>query len=301
MLFSEPAYIEAFKTGLLAAQVEGALKRLEDCDLCPRKCHVNRTAGDLGNCKTGRLAMVASYAPHFGEEKPLVGTHGSGTIFFTHCNLGCTFCQNYDISHEGYGVEITDSHLARIMITLQHLGCHNINLVTPTHVVPQVLSALEIAVKNGLNIPLVYNSSGYDDPETLRLLDGIVDIYMPDFKFWDPEIARQTCNAPDYPEVARQAVKEMHRQVGDLVIINGKAVHGLLLRHLVLPYNLSGTEQVMNYISREISPSSYVNIMEQYHPCGEAGNFRYLDRGINRDEYLMARKTAIKAGLSRLD
>ncbi len=294
-----PAYIPAFKEGILQQRAEYAMSRLSDCDLCPRKCHVDRNADEVGTCRTGRLAKVASYSPHFGEEPPLVGTHGSGTIFFTNCNLGCNFCQNWDISHEGYGVEITSSHLARIMINLQHLGCHNINFVTPTHVVPQILSALVIAVKGGLTLPLVYNSSGYDDPETLRLLDGIVDIYMPDFKFWDPGIAKQTCNAPDYPEYARNALREMHRQVGDLVITNGKAVRGLLVRHLVMPGNLAGSDRVMEFIARELSPDTYVNVMDQYRPCGMAYDSEGLDRAITRKEYRGAVRAAIRAGISR--
>ncbi len=259
---------------------------------------MNRNEDELGTCKTGRLAKVASYSPHFGEEPPLVGTHGSGTIFFTNCNLGCTFCQNWDISHEGYGVEVSHAHLARMMLNLQHLGCHNINFVTPTHVLPQILSALVIAVKNGLNVPLVYNTSGYDDPESLRLLDGIIDIYMPDFKFWDPAVARRTCNAGDYPEYARQSVKEMHRQVGDLVVINGKAVRGLLVRHLVMPDNLSGSEEIMRFIAGEISPKTYVNIMDQYRPCGIAHELESLDRTITEREYSHALKAARNAGIS---
>jgi len=297
----EPAYIEAYKTGSLQNKMEEALKRLDDCDLCPRKCHVNRNNGEPGTCKTGRRAIVASYSPHFGEEAPLVGTNGSGTIFFTHCNLGCNFCQNYDISHEGYGAEVSGSHLARIMINLQNLGCHNINFVTPSHIIPQILSALLIAVKSGLNIPLVYNSSGYDDPDSLKLLEGIIDIYMPDFKFWDPEIAKQTCNASDYPEIARLAIKEMYRQVGDLKIVNGKAIRGLLIRHLVLPYKISGANEIVAFISREISKSTYLNIMAQYRPCGKANDEDHLNRSITQVEYTEAIESARKAGLTRLD
>jgi len=297
----QPAYIEAYKTGKLQFKVEEALKKLEDCDLCPRKCHVNRNSGELGTCKTGYRAIVASYSPHFGEEAPLVGAHGSGTIFFTHCNLGCNFCQNYDISHEGYGVEVSGSHLARIMINLQNIGCHNINFVTPSHVIPQILSALLIAVKNGLDIPLVYNSSGYDDQDSLTLLDGIIDIYMPDFKFWDPQIAKQTCNANDYPEIAKLAIKEMYRQVGDLKMINGKAIRGLLIRHLVLPYKISGASKITDFISREISKSTYVNIMAQYRPFGKINNEDNLSRSITEDEYTEAIEAARKAGLTRLD
>jgi len=301
MTVPQSSYIEAFVSGMLHQRAEEATARMEDCDLCPRKCHANRVNEDLGTCKTGWLAKVASYSPHFGEEQPLVGTHGSGTIFFTNCNLGCNFCQNFDISHEGYGVEITNSHLARIMINLQYLGCHNINFVTPSYVIPQILSALIIAVKNGLSIPLVYNTSGYDDPATIKLLDGIVDIFMPDFKFWDPEIARQVCNAYDYPEYARQSIKEMHRQVGDLVIVNGKAVRGLLIRHLVLPDNLAGTREIMKFIADEVSASTYVNVMDQYRPCGEAIDTDNLNRGITRKEFYNALKAASSAGLNRMN
>lgn len=301
MPYSIPAYIEAYKSGMLQQRAEEAFRRLDDCDLCPRNCRVNRNEGELGICKTGRQARVASYAPHFGEEAPLVGTFGSGTIFFTNCNLGCSFCQNFDISHEGFGAEVSNAHLARIMINLQHLGCHNINFVTPSHIIPQILSALVIAVKNGLSIPLVYNTSGYDEAGSIRLLEGIVDIYMPDFKFWNPETARQTCNARDYPEKARLAIKEMHRQVGDLEIVNGKAVRGLLVRHLVLPDDLAGTQMIMNFINREISPATYINIMDQYRPCGEAFETEHLDRGITQQEYQYAVSAAVKAGLHRLD
>lgn len=297
----QPAYIESFKSGRLQQLVDASEKILENCSLCPRKCQVNRTNGQLGICKTGRNAIVASYAPHFGEEEPLVGTFGSGTIFFTHCNLGCNFCQNFDISHEGYGVEVSASHLARIMINLQHLGCHNINLVTPTHVIPQILKALVPAVKNGLNIPLVYNSGGYDSVETLRMLEGIVDIYMPDFKFWDESIAAQTCNAPDYPDVARRAIREMHRQVGDLQVFNGKAIRGLLVRHLVLPYEAAGTGEVARFLASEVSPNTYVNIMAQYRPHGYAGETENLNRGIRNEEYRQALERAREAGLLRLN
>ena len=211
---------------------------LNGCTLCPRECNVDRLSGDSGICKTQDKVLVSSYNPHFGEEAPLVGQEGSGTIFFAHCNLMCNFCQNYDISHEGHGQVIIDEQLAQIMLQLQNIGCHNINFVTPSHVVTQILSALEIAVENGLSVPLVYNTGGYDKVETLELLDGVFDIYMPDFKFWDSEIAEKTCNARDYPEIAQKAVVEMHRQVGDLVIDeNGIAQRGLLVRHLVLPKN----------------------------------------------------------------
>jgi len=246
--------------------------------------------------------MVASFGAHFGEEKPLVGRNGSGTIFFTHCSLLCIFCQNYDISHGGGGISAGAHELADMMLSLQSAGCHNINFVTPSHVVAQILEALGIAVSMGLEIPLVYNSSGYDRVETLKLLEGIVDIYMPDFKFWNPETAQRLCNAPDYSEMARAAIREMHRQVGDLVIDDkGIAVRGLLIRHLVLPDDLADTRDIMGFISRDISPNSYVNIMSQYRPWGRASEFSPLDRRLAPGEYQNAIQTALAEGLSRLD
>jgi putative pyruvate formate lyase activating enzyme len=231
-----------------------------------------------------------------------VGQKGSGTIFFTHCNLLCNFCQNFDISHQGIGQPVSHRELADIMLRLQRSGCHNINLVTPSHVVPQILSALEIAVNEGLNIPLIYNSSGYDQVKTLKLLKGIVDIYMPDFKFWDPNVAEITCDATDYPEVARQAIQEMHAQVGDLKVDeNGLALKGVLLRHLVLPDGLAGTREIMEFIARHVSPNTYVNIMPQYRPCGQAARMKALARPIRRLEYEKALQEAADMGIYRLD
>jgi putative pyruvate formate lyase activating enzyme len=248
------------------------------------------------------LASVSSFNAHFGEEAPLVGEHGSGTVFFTHCNLLCLFCQNFDISHQGIGEEVSDEQLAGIMLALQRQGCHNINFVTPSHVVPQILAALAIAASNGLSVPLVYNSGGYDLPETLKLLDGVIDIYMPDFKFWDPEIARKTCDAEDYPEVARQALKEMHRQVGELVLNeSGVARRGLLVRHLVLPAGMAGTRQVMRFIAREVSPRTYVNVMSQYRPCGRAHEVAGLEASLSPVEYRRAVAEAVEEGITRLD
>ena len=246
--------------------------------------------------------MVSSYSPHFGEEDPLVGRHGSGTIFLTHCNLFCVFCQNWDISHGGEGEEITPGDLAAIMIHLQNKGCHNINFVTPSHQVFQILSALPLAIEAGLKVPLVYNSGGYDAVETLMLLDGVIDIYMPDFKFWDPKVAERLCAARDYPERAREALKEMHRQVGDLVTDDqGVAQRGLLVRHLVLPDNLAGTNEVMKFLATELSPHTYVNVMGQYRPCGEAFQHPPLDRFPSREELADAQQAAQLAGLTRLD
>ena len=286
----------------LGERAEAARAVLSECTLCPRHCRVDRQSGELGFCRTGRRAWVSGCNPHFGEEAPLVGDGGSGTIFFTHCNLGCLFCQNYDISHQGRGEPVSDRQLADFMLSLQAMGCHNINFVTPSHVVPQLLSALEIAVDNGLCLPLVYNTGGYDRVETLALLDGIVDIYMPDFKFWAPEIAETACAAPNYPESARSAILEMHRQVGDLVMDDRDiAVRGLLIRHLVMPAGLAGTRQIMRFISRRISPNTYVNIMPQYRPCGKAGEMRELARPLSAEDFRNALADARAEGISRLD
>ncbi len=298
----EPAYIETSRRGLLAEKIREADERLNDCDLCPRTCRVNRIAGETGVCKTGRHAWVSSYNAHFGEEAPLVGGRGSGTIFFTHCNLLCLFCQNYDISHQGVGRAISAASLAAIMLQLQKAGCHNINLVTPSHVVPQILGALALAIDGGLNIPMVYNSSGYDRVQTLRLLDGVVDIYMPDFKFWSSDFARRTCDAPDYPNIARRALKEMHRQVADLVVDErGIARRGLLVRHLVMPGRLDDTREIMRFIARDISPQTYVNVMPQYRPCGRASDFPQLASPLAAVDYENALIAAREQGLTRLD
>jgi putative pyruvate formate lyase activating enzyme len=259
-------------------------------------------AEEQGVCRTGSNARVASYAAHFGEENPLVGTGGSGTIFFTSCNLLCIFCQNYEISHLGEGLEVSDSELAGMMISLQRQGCHNINFVTPSHVVPQILRALPEAIDRGLKVPLVYNTSSYDLPDTLQLLDGIFDIYMPDFKFWDERIAKRYAKAPDYPEVARAAIKEMHSQVHDLSINKeGVATRGLLVRHLVMPEGLTETEHILRFLAEEISRNTYVNIMDQYRPCGRAFKKPPLDRRVSQEEYKKALQLAEKVGLHRLD
>jgi putative pyruvate formate lyase activating enzyme len=298
----EPAYIKTFETGLLKAKIEKAYKLLSPCNLCPRRCGVDRLSGETGVCQTGKRAYVSSYNPHFGEEAPLVGSHGSGTIFFTHCNLMCLFCQNFDISHEGCGQEVSDEELAAIMLALQQQGCHNINFVTPSHVVPQILSALEVAIKNDLCLPLVYNSGGYDLPATLRLLEGVFDIYMPDFKFWEQGIAESACQAEDYPKVARKALQEMHRQVGDLIIDEfGIAQQGLLVRHLVLPSGLAGTREIMRFIAQEISTKSYVNIMSQYRPCGRASEVKGLNASLSPTDFQTALQEAKEEGITRLD
>ena len=298
----EPAYIKTFEEGLLQEKIQTAYALLGSCNLCPRKCRVDRLSGETGVCNTAKHAFVSSYNPHFGEEKPLVGTNGSGTIFLTHCNLMCLFCQNFDISHEGYGQRTTEAQLAAIMLALQQHGCHNINFVTPTHVVPQILSALEIAIQQGLSIPLVYNSGGYDLPSTLKLLEGVFDIYMPDFKFWDPEIAESACQAKDYPEVARKALREMHRQAGDLTVDeDGIAQKGLLIRHLVMPGGLAGTREIMRFIAQEISTHSYVNLMSQYQPCGRASEVKGLNAFLSPTDFQTALKEAGEEGITRLD
>jgi putative pyruvate formate lyase activating enzyme len=299
---NQPGYLQAHRDSRLSAKAKQAAAQLSCCNLCPRQCRVDRSSGEKGYCRTGARAVVASYHAHFGEEASLVGQNGSGTIFFSHCNLLCNFCQNFDISHGSEGVEITDSELAQIMLSLQGAGSHNINLVTPSHVVPQILSALTLAAERGLDIPLVYNSGGYDSVETLKILDGIIDIYMPDFKFWDASVARQACDAPDYPEVARRALVEMHRQVGELDLdVHGIARSGLLVRHLVLPCGLAGTDEVMAFIAEELSKNTYVNIMNQYRPCGRASEIEALARSVTAGEYAEAVAQARKAGLTRLD
>lgn len=297
-----PAYLNAYDNGVLRRRVNRARETLRACRLCPRQCGVNRLAGDTGVCKTGESAWVSGCDAHFGEEAPLVGRHGSGTIFFTHCNLLCSFCQNFDISHQGRGREVSAAELAGMMMALQQAGCHNVNLVTPSHVVPQILAALEIAVDKGLRVPLVFNSSGYDRVRTLELLDGIVDIYMPDFKFWNPGIAALTCNAADYPRVTRWAIREMHRQVGELVIdAGGLARSGVLVRHLVLPRQLAGTREIMRFISAKISPRTYVNVMPQYRPCGRVRQGDHFDRCLEPGEYEQAQAQAREEGINRLD
>ncbi|MBR9985957.1 MAG: 4Fe-4S cluster-binding domain-containing protein [Desulfosarcina sp.] len=298
-----PAYLKALETGILQQRATQGLESLADCTLCPRRCGVDRTAGETGTCRTGRRAVVASYNAHFGEETPLVGRNGSGTIFFSNCSLQCNFCQNYEISHLGEGWAVTDDQLATIMLELQQSGCHNINLVTPSHVVPQILAAVGLAARRGLVVPLVYNCSGYDRLETLQLLDGIVDIYMPDFKFWDSKVARDTCNAADYPELARHALLEMHRQVGDLAIdkASGLAYKGILVRHLVLPGGLAGTEKILAFLADCLSRNTYVNVMSQYRPCGRAREMPALAVALSPAEYDQAVRAAKAAGITRLD
>ncbi len=299
----EPAYLKLLSSGELAKRVHLAYDRLHSCDLCPRHCGANRRESANGAaCHTGELAVVASYSAHFGEEDPLRGSGGSGTIFFAWCNLGCVFCQNYDISQRGFGQPLSLEELACVMINLQERGCHNINLVSPTHVIPQFLGALLIASKASLRIPVVYNTGGYDALESLALLDGIVDIYMPDTKYADASVARRLSGIPDYPRINQEAIREMHRQVGDLTLDDrGVAERGLLIRHLVLPNGLAGTAAIVQFLAREISPNTYLNLMDQYRPCYQAVNHPELGRRITEKEYRQAQEHAAEAGLTHLD
>ncbi len=283
-------------------RVRAAEEILKECTLCPRNCKVDRTSGEVGVCKTGDKPFVASWGSHFGEERPLVGRSGSGTIFFSHCNLRCIFCQNWTISHLGEGSEISFERLARIMTELQEMGCHNINLVTPTHQMPMILHSMAVAAETGLNIPIVYNCGGYESIEAIKILEGVIDLYMPDFKYSDPEMALKYSKAKDYPQVAKAAIKEMHRQVGDLIMDErGIALHGLLVRHLVLPEGIAGTKEVVRFIADEISKNTYINIMDQYYPCYKAFEYPPLNRRITSREYAEAVKMALDAGLKRID
>ncbi len=304
-----PAYVELLRTGELHRRAQTAIDSLRSCHLCPRHCQANRQEDELGTCRIGRSALVASYGAHHGEEDCLRGSRGSGTIFFSGCNLLCVFCQNWDISHDRQGVTVSAEHLAEMMLELQAQGCHNINWVTPTHVVPQALAALAIAAERGLRLPIVYNTGGYDSVETLHWLDGVVDVYMPDFKFWEPDAAERLAKARDYPEVARAAIQEMHRQVGVLQLDEnvlaplraGLARRGVLVRHLVMPNDLAGTGKVARWLARELSPDTYINVMAQYHPAGDALGQDNIGRPITVAEFRTALHEARHAGLHRLD
>jgi len=299
-----PAYLSLWQSGELAGRVERALSKLGDCVLCPRDCHVDRLANKFAVCRSGRYVRVSSYFPHFGEEDCLRGTRGSGTIFFSGCNLRCVFCQNFEVSWQVEGEITPPAQLGAMMIELQARGCHNINLVTPEHVVPQILESLLTAVKGGLRLPLVYNTGAYDSLDSLELMNGVVDIYMPDFKFWNSEMARRYIRAPNYPEAARRAIKEMHRQVGPLVVDEtGLALRGLLLRHLVMPGNIAGTREIVHWIARELGPDTYVNVMPQYYPAGKVSNTEHaeINRSITLEELQEALQVASEAGLRHLD
>ncbi len=301
----EPSYAELQRSGELSRRADAAVSALADCRCCPHECGVDRLSGETGFCGVGRHALVASYGPHFGEEPPLVGRRGSGTIFFAGCNMRCDYCQNHDISQERRGHAVDGRGLADIMLRVQDMGCHNVNLVSPSHVVPQLLEALDLAAADGLRLPLVYNSGGYDSLAALGLLDGVVDIYMPDAKYDDDAVARSFSNVKDYPGTMRSALKEMHRQVGDLRTEDGIAVRGMVIRHLVLPEGLAGSEGVLRFIADELSRDSYVNIMDQYRPewkvlLSPQGKHRPLARRISGDEYRQALQAARSLGLHRL-
>ena len=297
-----PRYVDLASSGELARRTEVLRQRLAACDLCPRGCGANRLTGEVGVCGVGGLATIASASPHFGEERPLVGRGGSGTIFFGGCNLRCVFCQNDTISMSAAGRVADAAAIAGLMVQLQEVGCHNVNVVTPTHVAPMILEALVVAAAGGLRVPLVYNTGGYDPVDVLRLLDGVVDIYMPDAKFAHSSPAQRFCDAPDYPEVNRDALREMHRQVGDLEMDDeGIARHGLLVRHLLMPDDLAGTAEVMEFLAMELSTETYVNLMDQYRPCGRVAGFPEIGRRVTETEMREARLAARHAGLTRLD
>ena len=299
----QPAYEKLEKKGKLSERIDQAYALLERCELCPRKCGVNRLEGEKGFCRAPKRVVVSSAQPHFGEEVPLVGEHGSGTIFFSNCNLRCVFCQNWPISHEGKGREVKDSYLAELMLRLQKTGCHNINLVTPTHVMPHILNATRMALRKGLRLPLVYNTSGYERLEMLKILDGIVDIYMPDMKYTDSHQANQySAGASDYPELAKKAIIEMNRQVGELQYDRrGIALRGLIIRHLVMPNHVAGTEKFAEWVAESLPKSTYVNIMAQYHVDYRAYEYPRIARGITQEEFLEAVGWAEKQGLTNLD
>jgi putative pyruvate formate lyase activating enzyme len=295
-----PSYLNLGKKEL-KRRIERLFKILENCEICPRKCHVNRLKGEKGYCQLGYLPMVSAYHPHFGEEPPLVGRYGSGTIFMTSCNLSCVYCQNYEISQLRIGEEVSFERLAEMMIELQNLGCHNINLVTPTPQVPAILKSLEIAIEKGLKIPLVYNTSSYDSLEVLKLLDGIIDIYLPDARYSDDKVALKYSNAPNYFEIMKAVIKEMHRQVGDLIVNEeGIAIRGLIVRHLVLPNGLAGSEKIFEFIAKEVSKNTFLNIMDQYWPAYKAHQYPELSRRITKEEFQEAINLAKKFGLKRI-
>lgn len=302
MAIKNPGYLSLLDNGELHRRVHAAYGRLESCDVCPLRCGVDRTRGELGVCQTGERAQVSSYGPHPGEERPLSGWSGSGTIFFARCNLRCVFCQNADISQHSSGEEVSAKELAGLMLELQRMGCHNINLVSPSQVVPQILAAVELAAQWGLTLPIVYNTGGYDSLETLALLDGVVDIYMPDMKYGDADVAFKYSKVKDYPQVNQAAVLEMQRQVGDLRLDEDEiAWRGLLVRHLVLPNGLAGSALIFKFLAEEVSQNVYLNIMTQYRPAYCAHQYPELNRRIRPEEYQEVIDLAKRYGLTRLD
>jgi putative pyruvate formate lyase activating enzyme len=296
-----PGYLSLLQNNKFVQKIKIAKSKLKDCHICPRNCRVNRLEQDTGDCQTAYHPVVSSYFPHFGEESPLVGHRGSGTIFIAGCNLQCLFCQNYETSHFLEGKSVSIQKFASMMLELQDSGCHNINIVTPSHIVPQLIEAVGIAAENGLHIPIVYNSSGYDSMSSLKLLTGVVDIYMPDFKFFDDRLAFRYTSVKNYGKVAKKAIQEMHRQVGDLVMENGIAKRGLLIRHLVMPGLLDDSRKIFKYIAEQISENTYLNIMPQYHPAGEAHRHEEIARSVSYSEFKSAIEIAGEYGLARLD
>ncbi len=299
----EPSYLSLEREGELARREEELWEVFRSCALCPRQCEVNRLNGETGVCSMTSAVKYAGIAPHFGEEAPLVGRWGSGTVFFSHCNLLCVFCQNWEINHRGDGQVVSHRRLAEAMISLQERGCHNINLVTPTHVVPNIIKALRIAIKLGLRVPLVYNTGGFDNINVIRKLDGIVDIYLPDFKYQNSELAATySFEADAYPVVAKEVIREMHRQVGELKIDRaGVAQRGLIIRHLVMPENIAGTQQFVRWVAKELGPDVSVNIMAQYRPEHRASEYPEINRGITSEEWQQALEWARDAGLNSPD
>jgi putative pyruvate formate lyase activating enzyme len=297
----QAAYLNLNEKGELDKRIEELTRILESCELCPRKCRINRLKGEKGYCRSGRDLLVSSYSPHFGEERPLVGFNGSGTIFLGGCNLLCLYCQNYETSHLMEGAVIGEGKFAELMLDLQDRGCHNINFVTPTHFSPQIVKSIKIASEKGLRLPIVWNCGGYENVEVIKLLNGIVDIYMPDIKYGNNESAKKYSNVPDYFERCKEAVKEMHGQVGDLICDeDGIGLRGLLVRHLVLPEDLSGSEEVLKFL-RGLSRDTYLNIMDQYRPEGRAYECKELGRHITGEEFNKAVEIAKRLGLLRLD
>lgn len=303
-----PAYLKLYEKdpSVFQQRIDEGLENLKNCEICPRDCHINRLNDEHGRCRTGRYAYVSSAFPHFGEEDCLRGWNGSGTIFFSFCNLKCVFCQNHDLSWDGAGKQVGAEEISEMMIRLQQQGCHNINFVTPEHVVPQVLEAIPPAIEKGLNIPIVYNTGAFDSMHSLQLMEDIVDIYMPDFKFWDPELSKFYMTERKYPDTARQAIREMHRQVGDLKFDqDGIALRGLMVRHLVMPNNVAGSQEIFRFLAEEISEHTFVNIMDQYFPDAKVvekpEKYGDINRRVSRKEFRDAKEAARKAGLYRFD
>lgn len=293
-----PSYLESYQNGNLKKVAHKTFKMLESCQICPRRCKANRLKNEKGFCKTGLKPMVCTFLPHHGEEPPISGVNGSGAIFFSYCNMACVYCQNYEFSQLGQGKEVDFEELADIMLKLQKTGCHNINLVTPTHIMPQILKALELAIPKGLRIPLVYNTGGYELPEIIEMLEGIIDIYLPDMRYADSDKAVKFSLATDYPKYNQESVKEMHRQAGIADIDSAGIIkRGLIIRHLVLPNNISGTEKTMKFIAKELSTETYISLMSQYLPYHKAKGFKEIARRLHSQEYAQAKQIMGNFGL----